>query len=46
MEELFNLVYCEGDILMTFVRLFILFLAVDFLFGFGYAIRSIRSSVA
>lgn len=45
MSDLFNLVYVQGDILKTFINLFILFLACDCIIGFGYAIRSIKGGV-
>ena len=46
MNELFNSIYVSGDILQTFINLFILFLACDCILGFGYAIRSIKGVVS
>lgn len=46
MEELFNTIYVEGDILQTFIKLLILFIAFDCILGFGNAIKSIKDSVS
>lgn len=46
MEELFNMIYVEGDILSTLVKLFILVLAFDFLLSFSAAIKSIKESIS
>ena len=46
MDDLFNAIYVEGDILQTCIRLFILFLACDCIFGFGHAIASIKGAVS
>lgn len=45
MDSLFNYVYVEGDILQTFVRILILFIAADCVFGFGHAIGNIKGAV-
>ena len=45
MDELFNLVFVEGDILSTFVKLLILFIGFDFLITFAGLIKSIKSSL-
>lgn len=46
MEELFNMIYVEGDLLSTLVKLFILALAFDFLLSFSSAIKSIKESIS
>lgn len=46
MEDLFNMIYVEGDILQTLVKLFILVLAFDFLLSFSSAIKSIKESIS
>lgn len=46
MEELFNMIYVEGDILSTLVKLFILVLAFDFLLSFSSAIKAIKESIS
>lgn len=46
MDDLFNLLYVEGDILQTFVRILIFAFAVDCCFGFGYCIRSLKGAVS
>lgn len=46
MQELFDSIYVDGDILQTFIRLLILFVAFDCLLGFGNAIKAIKDSVS
>lgn len=45
MQELFDSIYVSGDILQTFVRLFILVLSLDFILAFANAIKSIKGAV-
>ena len=44
MEELVQFVYVEGNILLTFVRILILFFSFDCLCAFGSAIKSIKGA--
>ena len=46
MEDLYNLVFTEGDILATLVKLFILVLSFDFLLSFSNAIKAIKESIS
>lgn len=46
MQELFDSIYVDGDILQTFIKLLILFIAFDCILGFGNAIKSIKDSVS
>ena len=45
MDELLSIVYVEGDILQSFLRLLILFIGFDFLISFAGCIKSIKSSL-
>ena len=45
MDYLFDLVYTEGDLLSTFVKLLILFISFDFLITFAGLIKSIKNSL-
>lgn len=45
MSSLLDLVYVEGNLLLTFVNLCILFFAFDFLITFAGIIKSIRGAV-
>ena len=45
MEELLTMVYVEGDILQSFIRLLILFIGFDFLITFAGCIKAIKSSL-
>ena len=45
MNDLFNMIYVEGDILQTFIKLLILILCFDFLLSFSNALKTIRDSV-
>ena len=45
MQEIFDSIYVSGDILQTFIRLFILVLSFDCLLGFANAIKSLKGSV-
>lgn len=45
MDALFDLVYVEGELLQTMVRLCILFFAFDFFITFAGTIKSIKESV-
>lgn len=45
MEYLFDLVFVDGDILQTFVKLLILFISFDFLITFAGLIKSIKNSL-
>ena len=44
MDSLFELIFVEGDILQTFIKLLILFFSFDFLITFAGLIKSIKSS--
>lgn len=44
-NELFSQIYIEGDILGTFVNLFILVIACDCIFGVAKALGNIKNSV-
>lgn len=44
MNDLFSMVYIEGDILQTFVRLIIVLFAFDCIIGFGNAISTIKGA--
>ena len=46
MEQLILSIYVEGNILLTFCNLLILFFAFDCILGFGYAIKSIKGAVS
>lgn len=45
MQDIFDMIYVEGDILQTFIRLFILVFSFDCLIGFANAIKSIKGSI-
>lgn len=42
MSDFISLVYIEGDLIQTFVRLFILIFSFDCLISFANAIKSIK----
>lgn len=46
MNDFFELVYVEGDILQTMIRLCILIFAFDCLLAFGSAIKSVKGAVS
>lgn len=46
MNDLFSMVYVEGDILQTFVRLIIVLFAFDCIIGFGNAISTIKGATS
>lgn len=46
MSDLINLVYVEGNLLLTFVHLCILFFSFDFLISFAGLIKSIKGGVS
>ena len=45
MNEIFNMIFVDGDILQTFIRLLILVFSLDFLLSFSNALKTIRDSV-
>lgn len=45
MNDLLQLVYVSDNIVETFVRLFILVLAFDFLLSFSNGIKTIKESI-
>lgn len=45
MDYLFDLVYVQGDILATGVKVLILVLGFDFLITFGGLIKTIKTSI-
>lgn len=42
MNDFISLIYVEGDLILTFVRLFILVFSFDCLISFANAIKSIK----
>lgn len=44
MQELIDLVYVEGDLVQTCVRMFILVISVECVFGFANLIKGIGRS--
>lgn len=45
MDYLFDLVYVDGDLLQTLVKLLILFFSFDFIITFAGLIKSIKNSL-
>ena len=45
MNSIIDLVYVDGNLLLTFVNMFVLFIAFDFLITFAGLIKSIRGAV-
>lgn len=45
MDYLTELVYIDGDILQTFVKLLILFISFDFIITFAGLIKSIKNTL-
>lgn len=45
MQNLFDSIYTQGDILATFIKLFIFVFSLDFILSFGSTIKSIKNSV-
>ena len=46
MDTLFEMVYVDGNILETFVRLAILFFSFDFIITFAGLLKSFKSSIS
>lgn len=46
MNDLLNMVYSSGDLLLTFCKLFILVFSFDCLIGIAHAIKSIKGVVS
>lgn len=46
MENLIQSIYVEGNILLTFCNMMILFFAFDCIIGFGSLIKSIKGAVS
>ena len=46
MQELLDFIIVEGDLLSTFIHLFIICLSVDCVIGFGHAIGTIKRSIS
>lgn len=44
MNDLLQFIYIQGDILQTFVRLFLVAFSFDCLIGFANAIKSIKGA--
>lgn len=45
MDDIINLIYVPGDLLQSFLRLFVLCLSIDCIFGFGQLIGNFKRSV-
>ncbi len=45
MNELFDLIYVEGNLLETFVRLFVLSISIDCIFGVAQCIGTLKRSI-
>lgn len=46
MQDIIDLIYIQGNILETFIRLFVFCLCIDCVFGFGHAIGTFKRSVS